>query len=87
MKKQDVEFWRLRGNREREYIVAHGYWQRQRGRNPSLPYKGEKNPKKALKMALKESVCYEALVGDTLERTVRHMLRVAKLTQGWCHRL
>ncbi|TAK89760.1 hypothetical protein EPO04_01490 [Patescibacteria group bacterium] len=34
-----------------EYVLLHGMWQRSRGRNPSLPYMGVKNPQLAFEYA------------------------------------
>lgn len=34
-----------------EGVVLHAFWQKTRGRKPSLPYRGERNPFKALEMA------------------------------------
>lgn len=34
-----------------EYVFLHGMWQRSRGRNPSLPYMGERNPRLAFEYA------------------------------------
>ena len=34
-----------------DYVIAHGVRQRQRGRNPSVPYKDITNPSEALKAA------------------------------------
>ena len=39
-----------------EGVVLHAFWQKTRGRKPSLPYGKEKNPLKALKRALLHSV-------------------------------
>jgi len=35
-----------------EYVVAHAKWKKSRGRQPSMSYKGERNPHKALALAL-----------------------------------
>ena len=35
-----------------DYVIAHAKWQRSRGRNPSESFKGERNPLKALALAL-----------------------------------
>lgn len=34
-----------------EFVVAHGLWRKSRGRHPSMIYRGERNPKKALELA------------------------------------
>jgi len=34
-----------------EYVIAHAIWQKSRGRMPSMPYRGVRNPKKALALA------------------------------------
>ena len=41
-----------------EYVIAHAVYKqgRGRGRRPSLSYKGEKNPQKALLLALTDSM-------------------------------
>jgi len=51
MKKRDVESFKQQ-RQDAEYVVSHAKWQRSRGRNPSEPYRGEKNPRKALALAL-----------------------------------
>jgi len=33
-----------------EHVVAHAAWQRSRGRNPSMSFVGERNPRKALEL-------------------------------------
>ena len=35
-----------------EYVMAHGVWQKGRGRMLSVSYAGERNPRKALALAL-----------------------------------
>ena len=32
-------------------VIAHAAWKRSRGRNPSMPFMDERNPRKALKRA------------------------------------
>ncbi len=57
-----------------EQIVAHATWQRSRGRNPSMSFVGEYNPRKALSLA--NSVIYLArrtkLVDSIGAVVVRH---------------
>ena len=43
-----------------EQVVAHATWQRSRGRNPSMSFVGEHNPRKALSLA------------DSVIRAARH---------------
>ncbi|MBN1585678.1 hypothetical protein JW899_04940 [Candidatus Uhrbacteria bacterium] len=50
MKKKQVERY---PSWSAEYILAHAEWQKSRGRKPSMPYQGIRNPKKALILALK----------------------------------
>lgn len=38
-----------------EFVIAHALWQKSRGRRPSMSYRGERNPKKALDFAIKMS--------------------------------
>lgn len=35
-----------------EFVVAHGLWRKNRGRRPSMSYMGERNPRKAFKLAI-----------------------------------
>lgn len=37
-----------------QFIVSHANKKRKRGKNPSLPYNGERNPRKALLLALSD---------------------------------
>ena len=37
------------------YVLAHAQWKKKRGRLPSMPYRSELNPRKALEMAKKDS--------------------------------
>jgi len=34
-----------------EYVLMHALWQKSRGRNPSVSFMGERNPRKALGVA------------------------------------
>lgn len=34
------------------YVILHGQWRQSRGRNPSATFSGERNPKKALRLAI-----------------------------------
>jgi len=36
-----------------EYVVAHALWRKSRGRRPSMSYRGERNPRKALCLAIR----------------------------------
>ena len=39
-----------------EFVVAHARYKESRGKRPSMPYNGERNPKKALMMATVDAV-------------------------------
>lgn len=67
-----------------QYAVAHAKWRRSRGRNPSEPYGREKNPKKALALALKELSVYVPMAGSLVTDAARHMARTARLTGEPC---
>jgi len=49
-----------------ERVVAHAVWKRSRGKNPSMSFIGERNPRKALLLA--HSVIDRANHTDTLNR-------------------
>lgn len=47
--KKSVLFQHEQGSAEQ--VLAHSAWQRSRGRNPSMSFVGERNPRKALSLA------------------------------------
>ena len=51
MKKSD---WRVRRLFSASHVVAHAIWQRSRGRQPSMSYRDELNPRQALANAKAE---------------------------------
>lgn|GEM_PF-1566752 len=53
-----------------EYVVAHAAWRKSRGRGPSLPYRKEKNPRKALALALKVLHSLDPRPGDDLKISI-----------------
>jgi hypothetical protein len=52
------------GSKDAFYIVAHAKFQKNRGKNPSEPYKRELNPRKALVIALAELRSQERRSGN-----------------------
>lgn len=62
------------------YIVAHACFQNKRGKNPSEPYRGEFNPRKALLLALTELRTYEPMCGELIPASIAKMVGVAKFT-------
>lgn len=63
------------------YIVEHARYQSSRGKNPSEPYKGELNPRKALELALIELRTYRMRVGGWIPRGIAEMVAIAKITK------
>lgn len=65
------------------FVVAHGLWQKSRGRNPSMPYYNGYdnflNPKQAFAIALQEVKNPEALCGTSISRYADTMTLGAKL--------
>ncbi len=62
------------------FVVAHARYQRSRGKNPSESYKDERNPFKALRLALDNLRIYEAMAGDYIPASITRMAAIAKLT-------
>lgn len=62
------------------YIVAHSKFQKSRGKNPSEPYKGELNPRKALLLALAELQKFDPMCGSYIPASIAQMVGVAKFT-------
>lgn len=62
------------------YVVAHAKFQKSRGRNASEPYNGERNPLKALKLALAELKTFVPMCGSYISTMIAEMVDVAKFT-------
>ncbi len=53
-----------------EYVIVHAKWRTSRGKGPSMPYCGIRNPKKALEEATKDYHFYSEdfdLVGEEIQ--------------------
>lgn len=62
------------------FVVAHARYQRSRGKNPSEPYKGERNPFKALRLAHDDLRIYEPMCGSWIPASIATMSAIAKLS-------
>ena len=67
-----------------EEVVAHAKWRHSRGRNPSMSFVGERNPRKALSLA--EAVIAGAKHADFIsklgELAIRHKSSYAEMTDA-----
>ena len=81
-KKQIRKFLGNNGERTAKYVVAHFYAQGKKKR-PSLAYKGEKNPQKALKLAMSELEKINPYEhgGQRIDWLIRMMIENAKITR------
>jgi len=62
MKKHDVM---ERESGSAEFVVAHAKWQRSRGRQPSMSFEGQRNPRKALEAARAYLCRFNPMRGDS----------------------
>lgn len=62
----------------------HARWQRSRGRNESEAYRSERNPRKAVALALKDLESYEPMPGEFIGVSAINMVGRAKLTGKPC---
>lgn len=62
----------------------HARWQRSRGRNESESYRSERNPRKAVALALKDLESYEPMPGEFIGVSAINMVGRAKLTGKPC---
>jgi hypothetical protein len=63
------------------YVVIHAMFQRSRGKNPSEPYKGERNPFKALKLAIVELRTFNPRCGGHIPTMIVEMVEISKRTK------
>ena len=86
MKKQVAnQFKRWRGEVKKPlYVVAHARWQQSRGRAPSMSYRGERNPRVALAMALEDLKVYEPGGGEHVSGTAARLAIITGLTGQDC---
>ena len=70
-------------------VIAHARWAAQRGRNPSMTYRGECNPRRALQLALADIGATMADLHTVELHEVAVPLQVAKpgwhLVRRWVH--
>lgn len=81
MKKHDVNKFH---RQTAEYVVMHARWQRSRGRNESESYRSERNPRKAVALALKDLESYEPRIGESINVAANNMASRAKLVGKPC---
>lgn len=63
-----------------EFVIAHGLWKKQRGKNPSMPYKEELNPRKAL---IKASIDLAEETKDAYRQFLKAIKEFKKTINEW----
>lgn len=81
MKKRDVDKFET-GTPER--VVAHAAWQRSRGRQPSMFFMNEANPRKALALAIKAILRDAWKWGRMITTMAEVMVLIIKATGRSC---
>lgn len=91
MKKSAVrKFEAAWGGNTSEYVIAHAKRQQSRGRGPSEMYRGVRNPRKALALALSDRLHDEAtsrytpMAGDRLEMVAKKVVAITDVTRRSC---
>lgn len=81
MKKCDVDKFKM-GTPER--VVAHAAWQRSRGRQPSMFFMNEANPRKALALAIQTILRDAWSWGRKITAVAEFMVLITKATGRSC---
>jgi len=81
MKKSHVISFLINGQKTAAFIVGHAKWRKSRGLNPSENFAGERNPRKALNIALVELATHVAKCGSSIGSAAEVIVANARLTE------